>query len=143
METVGQFEKCENCDCYKWIDEKPEHFDFTVMKVFSFVRIFLKLSKPKRYSTPKQRGYFHAVIVPAYADASGLDHNSAYESLMTHFHPIEKIDPISKRVYLDRRSYNDLTTKETEDLHRDSRMLLNEYFGLILPLPNEPWGQYG
>jgi hypothetical protein len=37
----------------------------------------------------------------------------------------------------------ELSTVEAENLHSRARALLGEMFGLILPLPNEQWGQYG
>jgi hypothetical protein len=143
METIGCFEKCQSCRKYYWQDENPTHWDFTIMGKFSFQRIYLKLKKFTKFSSSKQRGYFHAVIVTAYAEASGLDHNSAYESLMLHFYPIEFVDPITKKIVITRISYMELSTVEAENLHSHARSLMLEMFGLILPLPNEPWGQYG
>ena len=143
METIGCFEKCKSCRKYYWEDENPNHFEWTIMGKLSFKRIYLKLKQFTKFSSSKQRGYFHAVIVSSYANTSGLDHNSAYESLMMHFYPIEFIDPISKILTKTRRSYNDLSTTEAENLHTLSRILLNEHYNLVLPLPNEPWGQYG
>ncbi len=143
METIGQFEKCNSCRKYYWKDENENHWNWTIMGKFSLQRIYLKLKKFTRYSSARQRGYFHAVIVESFAKESGLDHNSAYESLMMHFYPIEFVNPITKQITKTRKSYTELSTIEAENLHTHARILISEMYGTILPLPNEPWGQYG
>jgi hypothetical protein len=62
---------------------------------------------------------------------------------MMHFYPIEFVNPISKQITKTRKSYTELSTIEAENLHTHARILISEMYGTILPLPNEPWGQYG
>ena len=105
------------------------------------VRIGIELWRKKR--SPAQRRFFHGVLLKQLADETGYTSDKIHAAIKQHFSAyFSRWTTITGKdghevevAYL--RSFEELTTKQQEDLNEEIRAWALDFFGVDLPLPNE------
>lgn len=110
--------------------------------------VFVKLTIEEVYRkhSDKQRGYYFGVIVDILArliaDSCGEEvqpkhHKQAHEELKRMCNPIEIASPVTGEVIVIAGSTKDQDTVESSDFHERCRQWIFEFWGVVVPLPNE------
>jgi hypothetical protein len=130
MQSIGTFDEDGI-----WIDEDKKSFKQFLAKNTG-KKLVINVKLWRKNSSSVQRGYFHGVIIRRFSEFTGMTHDECYEFVMWKWCKVDKY--INGKAYETRKSYNDLTTLEAEELHEQVRIWLTTEFGIYCPLPNEP-----
>ena len=119
----------------KLIKDVLNHFEGKVIEV--------SIQAKKKSRTPSQNRYYHGVIVPIWKELLFNEWGEFYTKEATHeflkmnFGFEEVVNENTGEVLRRVKSTTENSTIEMEEFHEICRRKAFEYFGAVIPLPNE------